>query len=271
MPPPPKNPVSLTHSCDKLKQRVKQIRKRKGEYRKKIKKRAIDTRIKKKNKTIKNALNTPTDGDDIDLSQTPNDDDDDVIYVKYVLPTPKNPVALIHPRDKFKPKVKKIRTRKEEYRKRAKKRAIDTLIKKKNKSIKNTLLKFPIENIENNTPIDNVDGDDIDFEITSQTPDNEDDDAIYVNYVPPPPKNPVPFIHPRDRLKQKLKQIRKRKEKYRINTKKKGIRYLNKKKADMLSKDHIKKQSYNLPASPDTNAELYMIINKNTLYKKDET
>ena len=39
----------------------------------------------------------------------------------------------------------------------------------------------------------------------------------------------------------------------------------------MILIDHIKKQSYNLPASPDTNTECYMIINKNTLYKKDET
>ena len=92
-------------------------------------------------------------------------------------------------------------------------------MKKKNKSIKNMLLKLPIENIENNTPIDNVDGDVIDFEITSQTPDNEDDDVNYVKYMPPPPKNPVAPIHPRHRLKQK--QIRKRKEKYGINAKKK--------------------------------------------------
>ena len=39
----------------------------------------------------------------------------------------------------------------------------------------------------------------------------------------------------------------------------------------MILTDHIKKQSNNLPASPDTNIGCYMIINKNTLYKKDET
>ena len=39
--------------------------------------------------------------------------------------------------------------------------------------------------------------------------------------MPPPPKNPVAPIHPRHRLKQKQKQIRKRKGKYGINAKKK--------------------------------------------------
>ena len=106
-----------------------------------------------------------------------------------------------------------MRKQKDEYRKKAKNRAIQTLIKKKNKAIKNTLLKFPIKNIEKNTPIDNVDDDDIDFQITTADQ-SDDDDVIYVKYVPPPPDNPVDPIHPCNRLKQKVKQIRKQKERY---------------------------------------------------------
>ena len=69
-----------------------------------------------------------------------------------------------------------------------------------------------MQNIDKNTPIDNVNDDDIDFEITTAKRD-DNNDVIYVKYVPPPPDFPVNPIHPRDRLKQKVKQIRKRKEK----------------------------------------------------------
>ena len=75
---------------------------------------------------------------------------------------------------------------------------------------------------------DNVDGD-IDFNIVKQTPD-DDNDVIYIKYVPPPPEVPVqPPIHPRERLKQKMTKIRMKKERYRKNAKKKAIKCLNKK------------------------------------------
>ena len=75
-------------------------------------------------------------------------------------------------------------------------------------------------------------------------------------------------MHSRDRLKQRVKQIRKRKEK---NAKNKAINYLNKKKAAKLLKDHINKQKVNPPVNPTTETktpEPYLIINKNTLTKK---
>ena len=76
---------------------------------------------------------------------------------------------------------------------------------------------------------DNVDGD-IKFNIVERTPDDDDDYVIYVKYIPPPPEVPVPPpIHPRERRKQKLKQIREQKERYRKNTKKKAINFLKKK------------------------------------------
>ena len=69
---------------------------------------------------------------------------------------------------------------------------------------------------------------DIDFEVT--VPDeNDDDDVTYVKYIPPPPENPPPLIHPHERCKEKLKQIREQKERYRRNAKKKAIKLLNKK------------------------------------------
>ena len=75
---------------------------------------------------------------------------------------------------------------------------------------------------------DNVDGD-IDFNNVEQTPD-DDDDVIHVKYIPPPPEVPVPpLIHPREKCKQKLKQIREQKERYRKNAKKNAINFLNKK------------------------------------------
>ena len=56
--------------------------------------------------------------------------------------------------------------------------------------------------------------------------------------VPPP-------IHPRKRHKQKLKQIREQKERYRKNAKKKAINFLNKKNAAELLREHRGKQKTN--------------------------
>ena len=59
-----------------------------------------------------------------------------------------------------------------------------------------------INKITRPNQFDNVDGD-IDFNTVEQTP---DDDVTYVRYIPPPPEVPVlPPIHPRERLKQKMK------------------------------------------------------------------
>ena len=85
-----------------------------------------------------------------------------------------------------------------------------------------------------------TDSDDIDFEI-EQIPQNSDDDVTYVQYVPPPPNSPVqPPLHPRQKLKQEVKNIRKKKEKYRRLTKKKAIYFLNKNSARELLKEHKK-------------------------------
>ena len=87
------------------------------------------------------------------------------------------------------------------YRKKAKQKTIQTLLKKKN--ISNELLKNTTGAIDD----DNVD---IDFKIkvTDENDGGSDDDVVYVNYVPPPPENPSPLIHPRERLKQRIKEIR---------------------------------------------------------------
>ena len=76
-------------------------------------------------------------------------------------------------------------------------------------------------------------------------------------------------MHPRDRLKERVKKIRQKKEKYRINAKKKAVKYLNKRKAEMLLKDHINKQKIDPPIQEDQPniVEPYLIINKN-LFKK---
>ena len=54
---------------------------------------------------------------------------------------------------------------------------------------------------------------------------NDDDDGVdevvYVITVPAPSGEKT--LHPRERMRQKVKQIRKRKEKYRTKTKKKAI------------------------------------------------
>ena len=85
------------------------------------------------------------------------------------------------------------------------------------------------------------DDDDIDFNIVQQTPDSADDDVIYVKYILPPPEVPVqPPIHPREKLKRKMKKIRMKKERYRKNAKQKVIMFLNKKNAAKLLKEHKK-------------------------------
>ena len=61
-------------------------------------------------------------------------------------------------------------------------------------------------------------------------------------YVPPP-------IHPRERLKQKMKQIRLKEERYRKNAKKKAINVLNKENAAELLKEHREKQKANKKAN----------------------
>ena len=94
----------------------------------------------------------------------------------------------------------------ERYRKKAKLKTIQTLIKKKN--IDNALLKNATGTIDN----DDVD---IDFKVTAPNQNDggsDDDDVAFVKYVPPPPKNPPPLINPRDRCLQKLKQIREQKK-----------------------------------------------------------
>ena len=75
-------------------------------------------------------------------------------------------------------------------------------------------------------------------------------------YIPPPPENPPPLIHSCERHKQKLKQIREQKERYRRNAKKKAIKFLNKKNAADLLKEHRGKQKpIEIPASNISDAE----------------
>ena len=74
---------------------------------------------------------------------------------------------------------------------------------------------------------------------------NDSDDKnihelVYVKYVPPPPDSLVEPLHPQQRLKERVKKIRKRKERYRTLTKKKAITFLNKKNAKELLKEHKK-------------------------------
>ena len=66
----------------------------------------------------------------------------------------------------------------------------------------------------------------------------------------------VPFpqpIHPHETRKQKLKQIREQKERYRKNVKKKAINFLNKKNAADLLKEHREKQKANKKANKKLN------------------
>ena len=109
------------------------------------------------------------------------------------------------------------------------------MIKKKaaivNALLKNTSAQGTIGN-------DNVD---IDFKITAPDENDGDDDVTYVKYIPPPPENPPPLIHPRERCKQKLKQIREQKERYRRNAKKKVIKFL-KNRSTQKKKRLVKKK-----------------------------
>ena len=79
-----------------------------------------------------------------------------------------------------------------------------------------------INKIVSPNKFDNVDGDSNIVE--EQSSDDE------VKYIPVPAEVPFPRpIHPRETRKQKLKQIREQKERYRKNAKKKAINFLNKK------------------------------------------
>ena len=96
---------------------------------------------------------------------------------------------------------------------------------------------------------DGEDDQDIDFQVddsnvVADSNNDSDDknihDLVYVKYVPPPPDSPVEPLHPQQRLKERVKKIRKRKERYRTLTKKKTITFLNKKNAKELLKEHKK-------------------------------
>ena len=89
---------------------------------------------------------------------------------------------------------------------------------------------------------DNVDGDSNIVE--QQTSDDE------VKYIPVPTEVPFPRpIPPRKTQKQKLKQIREQKERYRKTAEKKAINFLNKKTAADLLKEHREKQKPNKKAN----------------------
>ena len=107
------------------------------------------------------------------INVTTRNSDEDLVYVKYIPPPPDNPPQLIHLHNRYRQKVKQLRKKKEDYRKRAKKTTTQTLIKKKNKAIRNTLLK--------NTAVKNEDGElDIDFQITAPEQNEVDVDMVYV-------------------------------------------------------------------------------------------
>ena len=79
----------------------------------------------------------------------------------------------------------------------------------------------PIYNID--TPVTKVEPPiDDPFINTADDITEQDDNLIYAKYAPPPPDNPVELIHPREKFRQKVKQLRKRKEEYRKRAKKKG-------------------------------------------------
>ena len=84
---------------------------------------------------------------------------------------------------------KKVLSAKEEYRKKAKRKAIQTLIKKK-LAVDNALLK-------NTSAQGTINDDDVNIEFKITVPDenNGDDNITYVKYIPPPPENPPPLIH----------------------------------------------------------------------------
>ena len=109
------------------------------------------------------------------------------------------------------------------YRKRAKKRALEILGKKRAKKLQNiknkkkTHVLRPTDVPMTSTDPDDIIGDpnattiliktedvadgDIDFNIVESAP----DEVTYVKYIPPPPEVPVPPpIHSRERLKQKM-------------------------------------------------------------------
>ena len=89
---------------------------------------------------------------------------------------------------------------------------------------------------------DNVDGDNIIVEQKTS------DDEVKYNPAPAEVSFPRP-IHLRETRKQKLKQIREQKERYRKHAKKKAINVLNKKNTADLLKEHREKQKANKKAN----------------------
>ena len=118
---------------------------------------------------------------------------------------------------------------------------------------------------------DNVDGDNNIVE--EQTSDNE------VKYIPAPAEVPFPLpIHLREARKQKLKQIREQKERYKKNANKKTIKFLNKKNAADLLKEHREKQKANkkvnkkikpLLGVEDRRAREFVNSKKNEIYRRN--
>ena len=88
-------------------------------------------------------------------------------------------------------------------------------------------------------PIDKIDSPIIDPTINVTTQ-NGDNDLVYIKYIPPPPDNPPQLIHLHNRYRQKVKQLRKRKENYRKRAKKRAIQTLIKKKNTAKKKNHFK-------------------------------
>ena len=91
------------------------------------------------------------------------------------------------------------------------------MIKKRKRAIENAFVKNATA--QGNINDDNVDiefrvtvpdepdnEDDVDFQIETAGSKNDDGDVTYAKYVPLPPDNPVPPMHPRDRLKQRVKK-----------------------------------------------------------------
>ena len=78
------------------------------------------------------------------------------------------------------------------------------------------------------TTVDKNDYLHIDFQVTA--PDqsyntfNDNDDVTYVRYIPPPPDTPVPLIHPCEKYKESVKQIREE-EDYRKHAKKEQYKH----------------------------------------------
>ena len=145
----------------------------------------------------KEAIVVSDNDDDIDfiVDEPEEFNRDEVEHVKTVPPhSGKKPV---HPRECLKTRVKQIRKKEEVYRKRAKHRAISHLKKKRGRAILNQHKK----NLRGN--------DDVVYVKTVPPPlpaESEEVDITKVKTVPPPSRKKP--IHPRLRLKEKVKKIR---------------------------------------------------------------